>query len=87
VRQIATATPREHYYLKNAEGRRLFTLDLGEIQRALLTASWKEDIREAERLMDEADEPFAAAWLRYKGVGWAADVLSQVHDSSLSGLE
>ena len=70
---IAGMTPRQHYYAVTDAGQRVFTLDLDEVQKALLASSWKEDLRQATRIADDTDGPFAAAWLRYKGISWAAE--------------
>ncbi|GAA0733370.1 conjugal transfer protein TrbE [Sphingomonas trueperi] len=73
---IARATPKRDYYCQSARGNRLFELGLGEVALAFAAASSKTDQRLIAELIDRhGHDGFAAAWLRERGVAWAADLL------------
>ncbi|AMK18294.1 MULTISPECIES: conjugal transfer protein TrbE [Sphingobium] len=73
---IARATPKRDYYYQSARGNRLFELGLGEVALAFTAASSKTDQRRIAELIDRhGRDGFAAAWLRERGVAWAADLL------------
>ena len=73
---IARATPKRDYYCQSARGNRLFELGLGEVALAFAAASSKTDQRRiAELIARRGRDGFAAAWLRERGVDWAADLL------------
>jgi type IV secretion system protein VirB4 len=77
IELLGLATPKRDYYYMSPQGNRLFTLELGEVARALCGAGSKEDVALMTRLGSVLhDETFAAAWLRAKGVTWAADLLT-----------
>jgi len=59
---VATAQPKRDYYYQSRLGNRLFDLDLGA----------------ADRILTESGASgFAAAWLRHRGLEWAADLLPE----------
>jgi type IV secretion system protein VirB4 len=75
---IAYAQPKRDYYYQSRLGNRLFDLDLGPVALAFATAGTPE----AQRALDSvsgSSEPrdFAAAWLRHRGLDWAADLLAR----------
>jgi type IV secretion system protein TrbE len=73
---VARATPKRDYYCQSARGNRLFELGLGEVALAYTAASSKTDqlaITEVIEALGPAG--FAAAWLRHRGLAWAADML------------
>jgi len=73
---VARATPKRDYYCQSRRGNRLFELGLGDVALALTAASSKTDQAAIERLMAEhGREGFAAAWLRHRGLAWAAELL------------
>jgi type IV secretion system protein VirB4 len=73
---VSRATPKREYYCQSARGNRLFDLGLGEVALAFTAASSKQDQRAIARIIEEAGrEGFAAAWLAYRGLDWAADLL------------
>lgn len=77
---LARATPKRDYYCQSRRGNRLFELSLGEVALAFVAASSKSDqLRIAELVEAHGREAFAAAWLRARGVEWAADLLPAVH--------
>ena len=72
---VATAQPKRDYYYQSRLGNRLFDLDLGPITLAFAGASTPQD----QRLIDEVSTSvppagFAPAWLRQRGLDWAADL-------------
>jgi type IV secretion/conjugal transfer VirB4 family ATPase len=80
---IARATPKRDYYYQSRLGVRLFDLDLGPIALAFAGASRPEDQRAMDHLIaDQGTERFASAWLRYKGLGWAATLADRFSPST-----
>ena len=73
---LAHATPKRDYYCQSRRGNRLFELGLGEVALAFTAASSKSDHAAIERIFAEHGHGgFAEAWLRERGVGWAADLI------------
>ena len=76
---VATAVPKRDYYYQSRLGNRLFDLDLGPAVLAFAGASTPQDQRDIDAVLtaaSSASSPFAAAWLRHRGLPWAADLLS-----------
>src|SRR4029077_10145778 len=74
---IARATPKRDYYCQSRRGNRLFELGLGEVALGFTAASLKTDQAAiAEIMLDHGRDGFAAAWLRRKGLDWAADLVN-----------
>ncbi|MDS1142327.1 conjugal transfer protein TrbE [Pusillimonas sp. SM2304] len=91
---VATAQPKRDYYYQSRLGNRLFDLDLGPATLAFAGVSTPQDQRDIDRILLDAGVPgFAGAWLRHRGLGWAADLLpdfpglSPVPELSPSSLE
>ncbi len=78
---VATAQPKRDYYYQSRLGNRLFDLDLGPATLAFAGASTPQDQRDMDAVLavvdasSAASSPFAAAWLRHRGLDWAADLL------------
>jgi len=73
---IAHAQPKRDYYYQSRLGNRLFDLDLESIALAFAGASTPQDQRDIGRLLRDAGVPgFADAWLRHRGLDWAADLI------------
>lgn len=73
---LARATPKKDYYCQSRRGNRLFDLGLSEVGLALTAASSKSDQSAIARVFAEhGREGFFAAWLRLRGVDWAADLI------------
>jgi len=73
---VATAEPKRDYYYQSREGNRLFDLDLGPVALAFAGASTPQDQRAIDDVLRDAGIPgFAGAWLRHRGLDWAADLL------------
>ena len=82
---LARATPKRDYYCQSRRGNRLFDLGLGEVALAFVAASSKTDqLQIAQLLQQHGRAGFAAAWLRARGAGWAADLLPTVHQETSS---
>ncbi|WP_336741444.1 conjugal transfer protein TrbE [Aureimonas altamirensis] len=80
---LARATPKRDYYCQSRAGNRLFELGLSEVGLALCAASSKSDqALIAEILAEYGREGFLAAWLRARGVGWAADLIPDLTNLS-----
>jgi type IV secretion/conjugal transfer VirB4 family ATPase len=74
---LSVAAPKRDYYAQTARGNRLFALGLGPIALAFCAASSPEDHKLINRVLAErSPHGFADAFLRAKGLVWAADLLS-----------
>ena len=74
---LARATPKRDYYCQSRRGNRLFDLGLGEVALAFTAASSKSDqLRIAELVATHGRDGFARAWLRHRGLEWAAGLLA-----------
>ncbi len=75
---LARSTPKRDYYCQSRRGNRLFELGLGEVALAFCAASSKTDQALIARVFEEhGRKRFAAAWLRRRGLDWAADLLGE----------
>jgi len=75
IELIARATPKRDYYYHSRLGARLFDLALGPLTLAFVAAARREDQRAMDELQSRlGTESFAPAWLRHKGLEWAADL-------------
>ena len=73
---LSRATPKRDYYCQSRRGNRLFELGLSEVALAFTAASAKSDQAAiAEVFAASGRDGFAVAWLRHKGLDWAADML------------
>jgi type IV secretion/conjugal transfer VirB4 family ATPase len=73
---LARAMPKRDYYCQSRRGNRLFELGLADVALALCAASSKTDQAAIDRIVTEhGREGFLAAWLRHRGVDWAADLI------------
>jgi type IV secretion system protein VirB4 len=73
---LARAMPKRDYYCQSRRGNRLFELGLSDVALALCAASSKTDQAAIARIVTEhGREGFLAAWLRHRGVDWAADLI------------
>jgi type IV secretion/conjugal transfer VirB4 family ATPase len=80
---LARATPKRDYYCQSRRGNRLFELGLGDAALAFTATSSKTDQNAIALLMAEhGRDGFAMAWLRHKGVDWAADLLATLETAS-----
>lgn len=84
---VARATPKRDYYCQSARGNRLFELGLGEIAFAFTATSSKTDQLAIAALAHTAKTTgFAPAWLRDRGLAWAADMFPFSQDVPLPGI-
>jgi len=79
---VASMQPKRDYYYQSRLGNRVFDLGLGPVALAFAGASRPQDQRDidavCEALCDALwtrDPDFAGAWLRHRGLAWAADLL------------
>ncbi|HBN9838368.1 TPA: conjugal transfer protein TrbE [Pseudomonas aeruginosa] len=76
IRIVAEAVPKRDYYYQSRLGNRLFDLDLGPATLAFAGASSPQDQRDIDHVLTNTGVPsFAGAWLRHRGLDWAADLL------------
>ena len=74
---LSRATPKRDYYCQSRRGDRLFELGLSEVALAFTAASSKTDQTAiAALLAAHGRAGFAAAWLRARGLDWAAEMLA-----------
>ena len=72
-----SATPKRDYYCQSRRGNRLFELGLSEVALAFSAASSKSDQAAITAIFNNVGrENFAQAWLRHKGLDWAADLIA-----------
>lgn len=77
IEMIARATPKRDYYVQSRLGNRLFDLGLGPVALAFVAASSPRDHALIDEVLgDFGPGRFADAWLRVRGLAWAADLLS-----------
>ncbi|MEH3116660.1 MAG: conjugal transfer protein TrbE [Methylorubrum populi] len=73
---LARATPKRDYYCQSRRGNRLFELGLSEVALALCAASSRTDQQAIAAIVAEHGRSgFLSAWLRHRGIGWAADLI------------
>ena len=73
---LARAMPKRDYYCQSRRGNRLFELGLSDVALALCAASSKTDQAAIDHIVSEhGRDGFLAAWLRHRGVDWAADLI------------
>jgi type IV secretion/conjugal transfer VirB4 family ATPase len=73
---LARATPKRDYYCQSRRGNRLFELGLGRVALAFTAASSKSDQADIKQILAEhGREGFVAAWLRHRGLAWAAEII------------
>jgi type IV secretion system protein VirB4 len=84
IEMLGRATPKRDYYCQSRRGNRLFELGLSEVALAFTAASSKSDQAAITAIFNSVGcEQFAAAWLRHKGLDWAADMIAN-HDKDNS---
>ncbi|OYZ92571.1 MAG: conjugal transfer protein TrbE, partial [Xanthobacter sp. 17-67-6] len=73
---LARAMPKRDYYCQSRCGNRLFELGLSQVALALCAAASKTDQAALSQILAEhGRDGFLAAWLRHRGLGWAADLI------------
>jgi type IV secretion system protein TrbE len=83
---LARAIPKRDYYCQSRRGNRLFELGLSQVGLALCAASSKTDQAAIDAVLSEhGREGFLDAWLRLRGLDWAADLIPDL--SNLTPLE
>ena len=75
IEMLARAAPKRDYYVQSRLGNRLFDLQLGEVALAFVAASSPRDHAAIDAVLAESGpERFASAWLRTRGLDWAAEL-------------
>jgi type IV secretion system protein VirB4 len=76
VRILALAQPKRQYYYQSTLGNRLFELGLGPLAQCFLAVSAKEEQKLLQQMLHtHGKEGFNQAWLKHKGLPWAAELL------------
>lgn len=69
---IANAEPRAHYYLTSPDGKRLISLELGQVALSFVAASTDSDRSYVDALARRHGNLWPAAWLESRGLpDWA----------------
>ena len=77
IELLARAIPKRDYYCQSRRGNRMFELGLGAVALAFCAASSKTDqAAMAEILSKHGRDQFAVAWLRHRGLDWAAALIN-----------
>lgn len=85
---LARATPKRDYYCQSRRGNRLFELGLREVGLALCAASSKADQADIACVFAEHGRGgFVAAWLRHRGVDWAAGLIPDLTNLAQDATE
>ncbi|WP_332769573.1 conjugal transfer protein TrbE [Phenylobacterium sp.] len=75
---LSQAVPKRDYYCQSRRGNRLFELGLGDVALAFCAASAKADqLVIADLVERHGASGFASAWLRHRGLPWAADLVAE----------
>ena len=78
IQILKNATKKRDYYYVSPEGRRLFSLNLGEIALAFTAVSDRATRREIERCMEQHGPQWPYHWLKEKGISYE-EYLEQSH--------
>ena len=83
---LARATPKRDYYCQSRRGNRLFELGLSRGRAGLHRRLLQDPTRppSPQMLAEHGRDGFAAAWLRHRGLGWAADIIANSNQETLS---
>ena len=85
---LARAMPKRDYYCQSRRGNRLFDLGFSDVAFALCATSAKTDQAEIEQVLkDHGRDGFLAAWLRFRGLAWAADLIPQLTNINLQTVK
>jgi type IV secretory pathway VirB4 component len=88
VELIARAVPKRQYYLQSRGGNRLFELAVGPVALAFCGASSPADQALIDRVLAEhPGDRFAGAFLRARGLEWAAELLDEYPSLSKEDLD
>ena len=80
---VAQATPKRDYYYQSSLGNRVFDLGLGPVALAFAGVSTPEQQRAIDAIATSVSrDQFAAVWLRYCGLDWAAGLLASFPSAS-----
>jgi type IV secretion system protein TrbE len=75
---VAHAQPKRDYYYQSRLGNRVFDLGLGQVALAFAAAASPEDQHAIDEVLAQSGASgFAAAWLRHRRAGWAADLMNE----------
>ena len=86
IRILAQAQPKRDYYYRSSKGRRLFTLNMGEIALSFAATSSSSDHEFMDRMVaDKNPEEFAPAILAYRDLDWAARLYEQAQERQSRG--
>lgn len=73
---VAQAQPKRDYYYQSRLGNRVFDLGLDPVALAFAGAATPEDQRAIDAVASAVPpDGFAEAWLRHRGLDWAADLI------------
>jgi type IV secretion system protein TrbE len=74
---LAGAVPKRDYYVQSRSGNRLIDLGLDDVALAFTATSSRTDQDRISAVLAHSESgAFGSAWLRNRGLDWAADLLS-----------
>lgn len=86
IKLLAYAMPKKDYYYRSSEGSRLFDLGLQEFALAYCAPSREESQNIVPQLIQEHGKAkFNQAWLTFKGLHWAVDLINQEIEKEQQG--
>ena len=79
---IAHAEPKAHYYVTSEDGKRMISLELGQVALAFLGASNDRDRAAVDALIAREGETWPVAWLQSRGLSDWAELLFRSMDAA-----
>lgn len=77
---IAHAEPKSHYYVTSPDGKRMISLELGQVALSLIAASTDRDRAAVDELIRRYGKQWPIVWLKARGLeDWAA-ALAEISD-------
>ncbi|XP_060078904.1 probable conjugal transfer protein TrbE part 2 [Ylistrum balloti] len=68
VSLISHLVPKQQYYYRSDDGRRIFDLDLRAVSLAFVAATSKQDVQRCKQMMAMHGDAWVSLWLEYKGI-------------------
>ena len=85
IASLCTVERKRWYLFSQASRSRLFTLDMGPVARAFLSAGSKPELAEIMRLAGERGNAWPYAWLEERGLHEAAERFRALHRPDSAG--
>lgn len=82
IRLLTHAQKKQDYYYRSTNGRRMFSMGLGDVALAFAGMSSPEDQMFLDSLEDIPEQERAGAILEHRGLSWAKDILEAANQST-----